>query len=65
MNLQDLSSPEFYRDPYPLYEKIRARGKLFNVAPHILMTGHYDMIDAILVEDGQPVEYDQPLFTIV
>jgi cytochrome P450 len=50
MNLQDLSSPEFYRDPYPLYEKIRARGKLFNVAPHILMTGHYDMIDAILVD---------------
>jgi cytochrome P450 len=50
MNLRDLSTPEFYRDPYPLYEKVRARGKLFNVAPHILMTGHYDMIDAILVD---------------
>jgi acetyl-CoA carboxylase biotin carboxyl carrier protein len=23
------------------------------------------VIEAILVEDGQPVEYDQPLFTIV
>ncbi|WP_110971366.1 acetyl-CoA carboxylase biotin carboxyl carrier protein [Pseudomonas huaxiensis] len=23
------------------------------------------VIDAVLVEDGQPVEYDQPLFTIV
>mgnify|MGYP000511771946 CR=1 FL=1 len=23
------------------------------------------VIDAILVEDGQPVEFDQPLFTIV
>lgn len=50
MNLQDLSTPEFYRDPYPLYEKMRARGKLFNVAPHILMTGHYDMIDAMLLD---------------
>ncbi len=23
------------------------------------------VIESILVEDGQPVEYDQPLFTIV
>jgi cytochrome P450 len=29
---------------------MRARGKLFNVAPNILMTGHYDMIDAILLD---------------
>jgi cytochrome P450 len=50
MKLQDLSTPEFYHDPYPLYEKIRGHGKLFSVAPNILMTGHYDMIDAILLD---------------
>jgi cytochrome P450 len=50
MKLQDLSTPEFYRDPYPFYEKIRAGGKIFKVAPNILLSGHFDMIDAMLLD---------------
>ena len=52
----------FYRKPSP--------GDTLCIVEAMKMMNHIEseiggVIDAILVEDGQPVEYDQPLFTIV
>jgi cytochrome P450 len=50
MKLSDLSSPEFYRNPYPFYEEIRGQGKLIPMGPNIFLTGHYDVINTILLD---------------
>jgi cytochrome P450 len=50
MKFTDLASAEFYENPYPLYERLRAEGRLVPIAPNTFITGHYDIIDALLVD---------------
>lgn len=66
----------FYRKPSPTspnYAEVGQtvkKGDTLCIVEAMKMMNHIEceiggVIDAILVEDGQPVEYDQPLFTIV
>lgn len=48
MNFTDFSSPAFFDDPYPLYEKVREAGALLPVGPKALVTGRFEIIDALL-----------------
>lgn len=50
MKLTDLSSAEFYKDPYPLYRSIRDEGRLVPVAPNTFITGHFDIVEALLTD---------------
>ncbi|BBH44123.1 acetyl-CoA carboxylase biotin carboxyl carrier protein [Pseudomonas sp. KU43P] len=66
----------FYRKPAPtspnfaeVGQTIKA-GQVLCIVEAMKMMNHIEadvggVIDQILVEDGQPVEFDQPLFTIV
>ncbi|WP_158938065.1 cytochrome P450 [Burkholderia sp. S171] len=48
MKFSDLSSPAFFENPYPFYEQLRAQGALIPLAPNVVITGHYAMVDALL-----------------
>ncbi|MEX3940336.1 cytochrome P450 [Paraburkholderia sp. BR10937] len=48
MQFSDFSSPAFYANPYPLYEKIRAAGPILPVGPRAFVTGRFEIIDALL-----------------
>ncbi|SOE94234.1 hypothetical protein SAMN05414139_07048 [Burkholderia sp. D7] len=48
MKFSDLSSPAFFENPYPFYERLRAEGALVPLAPNIVITGHYAVVDALL-----------------
>jgi cytochrome P450 len=48
MKFSDLSSPAFFENPYPFYEQLRAQGALVPLAPNIMITGHYAVIDTLL-----------------
>ncbi|WP_462401420.1 acetyl-CoA carboxylase biotin carboxyl carrier protein [Pseudomonas sp. Marseille-QA0332] len=66
----------FYRKPSPTSSNFAEvgqtvkKGDTLCIVEAMKMMNHIEadiggVIDAILVEDGQPVEFDQPLFTIV
>ena len=66
----------FYRKPSPTSPNFAEvgqsikKGDTLCLVEAMKMMNHIEaeiggVIDAILVEDGQPVEFDQPLFTIV
>ncbi|CAM4049584.1 Biotin carboxyl carrier protein of acetyl-CoA carboxylase [Pseudomonas reidholzensis] len=66
----------FYRKPSPTspnYAEVGQtikKGDTLCIVEAMKMMNHIEaeisgVIDAILVEDGQPVEFDQPLFTVV
>lgn len=66
----------FYRSPAPSYPPFAEVGKQVKVGDVICIVEAMKMmnqieadkggvIGAVLVEDGDPVEFDQPLFTIV
>lgn len=48
MNFANFSSPEFFADPYPLYEKVREAGVLLPVGPNAMVTGRFEIIDTLL-----------------
>ncbi|MCC8402462.1 cytochrome P450 [Paraburkholderia sp. MMS20-SJTN17] len=48
MQFSDFSSPAFFANPYPLYEKIRAAGPLVPVGPSAFVTGRFEIIDTLL-----------------
>jgi cytochrome P450 len=50
MKFTDLSSAEFYKDPYPLYRRVRNEGRFVPIAPNAFVTGHYEIIHALLVD---------------
>ncbi|MFL9962497.1 cytochrome P450 [Paraburkholderia sediminicola] len=50
MKFTDLSSAEFYQDPYPLYQRIRDDGRLVPIAANTFITGHHDIIEALLLD---------------
>lgn len=50
MKYTDLASPEFYKDPYPLYQRLREAAPLVPIAPNTLITGQSDVIHALLVD---------------
>jgi cytochrome P450 len=47
MKLADLASPEFFQNPYPLYEKLRSEGPLLTVGPNKMLTGRYGVIEEL------------------
>ena len=66
----------FYRSPSPTAKAFVEVGQTVNVGDVICIVEAMKMmnqieadksgtLDAILVEDGEPVEFDQPLFSIV
>ncbi|MCO7633480.1 acetyl-CoA carboxylase biotin carboxyl carrier protein [Pseudomonas guariconensis] len=66
----------FYRKPSPTSANFAEvgqtvkKGDTLCIVEAMKMMNHIEadvggVVDAILVEDGQPVEFDQPLFTIV
>ncbi|MFM0290501.1 cytochrome P450 [Paraburkholderia megapolitana] len=50
MNYTDLASPDFYRDPYPVYQLLRQAGNLVPIAPRTLITGHADIARTVLAD---------------
>jgi cytochrome P450 len=48
MKFSDLSSPAFFENPYPLYERIRGEGAFISLAPNTFLTGRYAVADALL-----------------
>ena len=50
MKYSDLASPEFYKDPYPLYAQLRAAGPMVPIAPNTLVTGRAEIVQAVLLE---------------
>lgn len=48
MELGDFSSPEVFENPYPLYEELRAGGPFVQLAPTMLATGRYEVVNAVL-----------------
>jgi cytochrome P450 len=50
MKYSDLSSLDFYQNPYPVYQRMRQEGRLVPIAPNTLITGHFDIVQALLVD---------------
>jgi cytochrome P450 len=48
MKFSDLSSPAFFENPYPFYEQLRAEGALVPLAPNVVLTGRFAIIEALL-----------------
>jgi cytochrome P450 len=63
MNYTDLASADFYKDPYPLYQRLRQAGPLVPIAPRTLITGHSDVVRALLVDRKMGKEYMEAVRT--
>jgi hypothetical protein len=50
MKLNELSSAEFYEDPYSMCRRIRSEGCLVPLVPKTFVTGHYDIVDVHLLD---------------
>jgi cytochrome P450 len=50
MKLVDFATPEFYQNPFPLYAKLRAAGPLVPIGPNAMMTGHFDVVEKLLLD---------------
>jgi cytochrome P450 len=48
MNFNDFSSPEFFEDPYPLYEKLRLAGAIVPIGRNAVVTGRLSVIESLL-----------------
>jgi cytochrome P450 len=48
VKFSDLSSPAFFENPYPFYEQLRAEGAVVQLAPNVVLTGRYAIIEALL-----------------
>ncbi|APR39527.1 cytochrome P450 [Paraburkholderia sp. SOS3] len=48
MKLADLTTSDFLDNPYPFYAELRAEGPLVRIGPQAVITGRYDVIEAIL-----------------
>jgi cytochrome P450 len=48
MKFADFQTASFFENPYPVYADLRAEGSIVPIAPSMVMTGHYDIVDALL-----------------
>jgi len=48
MRLDDFASAAYDENPYPLYEQLRAAGPIVKLAPDMIATGRYDVVQAVL-----------------
>ncbi len=48
MNLDHFANPSFFEDPYPTYARLRSQGPLIRVAPNAMMSGHYEIVEALM-----------------
>jgi len=57
MKFTDLSSPEFFANPYTLYEEVRAAGPFTQIAPGAVLTGQYAVVEEVLHERRMGKDY--------
>jgi cytochrome P450 len=57
MNFNDFSSPEFFENPYPLYEKIRSAGPFVQFTPNAFITGRMSIVEPLLRDRGMGKNY--------
>ncbi|WP_144158039.1 cytochrome P450 [Paraburkholderia sp. BCC1885] len=57
MNFNDFSSPAFFENPYPLYEKIRNAGPFVQFGPNAFVTGRMLIVEALLRDRGMGKNY--------
>lgn len=50
MKLSDLSTPEFFENPYALYEQLRNGEALHYLAPNLAMTASFPLIEAMFTD---------------
>jgi cytochrome P450 len=48
MEFADFKTATFFDNPYPVYASLRAEGPIVPIAPNMMMTGHYDIVDSLL-----------------
>ena len=48
MKFADFQTASFFENPYPVYANLRAEGSIVPIASNMVMTGHYDIVDALL-----------------
>jgi cytochrome P450 len=48
MKFADFQTASFFENPYPVYATLRAEGSIVPIASNMVMTGHYDIVDALL-----------------
>jgi cytochrome P450 len=59
MNFKDFASPEFFENPYPLYERVRRAGAILPIGPNAVVTGRLSVIEALLRDRGMGKTYMQ------
>ncbi|AEU39053.1 cytochrome P450 [Granulicella mallensis] len=57
MKMADFSSPSFYADPYPVYERLRKEGAFVPLMPGIWATGSYATTEMLLRDKRWGKEY--------
>jgi len=57
MKIADFSTPSFYEDPYPVYERLRNEGSFAPLTPGIWATGSYDITEKLLRDRRWGKEY--------
>ncbi|WP_342049960.1 MULTISPECIES: cytochrome P450 [unclassified Cupriavidus] len=50
MKLSDLSTPEFFENPYPLYAQLHNGDALHYLAPNLAMTANFSLIEAMFAD---------------
>ncbi|WP_246793726.1 cytochrome P450 [Burkholderia perseverans] len=50
MQYSDLATPEFLKNPYPVFEAMRAEGQLVKLAPKLYATSHYAFGEKLLLD---------------
>jgi cytochrome P450 len=63
MQISDITSPAFYADPYPFYQELLTAPILFNLMPHVWITGRYSIIDPALRDRRMGRSYMQSIRT--
>jgi hypothetical protein len=48
VNIIDFSEPEFYKNPYQLYQELRKEGELVNIANKIWITGRFETVSYLI-----------------
>jgi cytochrome P450 len=61
MKLADFATPEFFQNPYPIYEKLRAEGPLVPIGPNTMMSGQYDVVEKLLSDRRMARNFEQSI----
>lgn len=50
MQYKDISTPQFFADPYPVYDEMRETAPLVQLAPKLYSTGRYAVAESLLLD---------------